>query len=236
MAGKSVEIRAELEPLGKWRDFWKLRDELRVQGMTAKDAAAESYRQVKESMGETPAVSNGPTGGEGGGVAAAGIPARSENAQAPPVGPPVLPAPAAAVPAPAVRRVLRREDQLIPKERVKEVFGNRKKPTKEQEDIWVEDSIDVAVELEDAPSISAWSRLMRVRLSSDLMRDFYRGRMALRQEKASKERFKDDGRESVELIERCQNAIYPSGAEGDVGESEVPEGGSGDGGAVEGVG
>lgn len=150
---------------------------------------------------------------------------RSENAEAAPIRPPDSSDEILAVV--QARKAGKRDEvgsvvgELYSKERVREAFGEKAKATKKAEDEWVEANIDVAVELEDAPSMSAWSRLMRVRHSADLMRDFYRAMMAARASREEVDRFEDDGRDNIELIERCEHAIHSSGAEGVGGESEV---------------
>ena len=76
---------------------------------------------------------------------------------------------------------------------------------------WVFDNIDVAdVKPEDAPSSGAWSFLQRVRTYPDLLKEFYRSVWARmlpsRSEIEAREKFEDDGREQLHLIEQIQRA------------------------------
>ena len=76
---------------------------------------------------------------------------------------------------------------------------------------WVFDHIDVAdVKPADAPSSGAWSFLQRVRTYPDLLKEFYRSIWAkmlpTRSEIEAREKFEDDGREQLHLIEQIQRA------------------------------
>lgn len=76
---------------------------------------------------------------------------------------------------------------------------------------WVFDNIDVAdVKPEDAPSSGAWSFLVRVRTYPDLLKEFYRSIWAkmlpTRSEIEAREKFEDDGREQLHLIDQIQRA------------------------------
>lgn len=76
---------------------------------------------------------------------------------------------------------------------------------------WVFDHIDIAdVRPEDAPSSGAWSFLQRVRTYPDLLKEFYRSIWAkmlpTRSEIEAREKFEDDGREQLHLIEQIQRA------------------------------
>ncbi|OQA04091.1 MAG: hypothetical protein BWY69_00109 [Planctomycetes bacterium ADurb.Bin401] len=76
---------------------------------------------------------------------------------------------------------------------------------------WVFDHIDIAdVKPEDAPSAGAWSFLQRVRTYPDLLKEFYRTIWAkmlpTRSEIEAREKFEDDGREQLHLIEQIQRA------------------------------
>jgi hypothetical protein len=76
---------------------------------------------------------------------------------------------------------------------------------------WVFDHIDITdVRPEDAPSSGAWSFLQRVRTYPDLLKEFYRSIWAkmlpTRSEIEAREKFEDDGREQLHLIEQIQRA------------------------------
>ncbi len=76
---------------------------------------------------------------------------------------------------------------------------------------WVFDHIDVTnVKPQDAPSSGAWSFLQRVRTYPDLLKEFYRSIWAkmlpTRSEIEAREKFEDDGREQLHLIEQIQRA------------------------------
>jgi len=76
---------------------------------------------------------------------------------------------------------------------------------------WVFDHIDIAdVKPQDAPSSGAWSFLQRVRTYPDLLKEFYRTIWAkmlpTRSEIEAREKFEDDGREQLHLIEQIQRA------------------------------
>ena len=76
---------------------------------------------------------------------------------------------------------------------------------------WVFDNIDVDdVEPGDAPSSGAWSFLQRVRKHPDLLKEFYRSIWAkmlpTRSEIEAREKFEDDGRQQLHLIEQIRRA------------------------------
>jgi hypothetical protein len=76
---------------------------------------------------------------------------------------------------------------------------------------WVFDHIDIEdVKPEDAPSAGAWSFLQRVRTYPDLLKEFYRTIWAkmlpTRSEIEAREKFEDDGREQLHLIDQIQRA------------------------------
>lgn len=95
---------------------------------------------------------------------------------------------------------------------------------------WVFDNIDMLdVTPGMAPCAGAWSLLLRVRKHPDLLKEFYRSiwvrilpsKTAIEQ----LQRFEDDGREQLTLIDRIQqahaDAVLSSGSEGLCSESEV---------------
>ena len=212
-------IKAEMVASGRWDEFVKLREGKKAAGVGIEDAWMQAYEFVRSgAAAATAGESEQPKAQavdtlQGEAVDAGAIPAKQFDAKVeslPAPGPVIrFSPPAVSVPV------------LFSKDRVEKAFGKKVKATKRQEDEWVEANVDVAVELEDAPSMGAWSRLMRVRSSPELMRDFYRAMMAVRGQREETDKFEDDGRDNIELIERCEHAIHASGAEGVGGESEV---------------
>ena len=76
---------------------------------------------------------------------------------------------------------------------------------------WVFNHIDVDdVEPGHAPSAGAWSFLQRVRKHPDLLKEFYRSIWAkmlpTRSEIEAREKFEDDGRDQLHLIEQIRRA------------------------------
>ena len=76
---------------------------------------------------------------------------------------------------------------------------------------WVFDHIDVTdIQPEDAPSPGAWSFLQRVRQYPELLKEFYRSIWAkmlpTRSEIEAREKFEDDGREQLHLIDQIRQA------------------------------
>jgi len=87
------------------------------------------------------------------------------------------------------------------------------KPTASARQIvqWVFDHIDVEdIQPEDAPSPGAWSFLQRVRQHPELLKEFYRSIWAkmlpTRSEIEAREKFEDDGREQLHLIDQIRQA------------------------------
>lgn len=92
-----------------------------------------------------------------------------------------------------------------------EVFADKPSVTARAVVQWVFDSIDIKdVRPEDAPSSGAWSFLQRVRTYPDLLKEFYRSIWAkmlpTRSEIEARERFEDDGREQIHLIDQIIKA------------------------------
>ncbi len=76
---------------------------------------------------------------------------------------------------------------------------------------WVFDHIDVTdIGPEDAPSGGAWSLLTRIRKYPDLLKEFYRTIWAkmlpTRSEIEAREKFEDDGRQQLDIIDKLQRA------------------------------
>ena len=210
------QIKADMDRLGKWREFVAYRTAATQLGMAPKDARVHAYQRVMAELQGAPPPPAPAVQQQAGGVETTGD---LSGQGSPPTAPPSAPPPPAFNPFGM---------PLISKERVAEIFGKRKRPTQNQEDEWVENNIDVAVDLEDAPSIAAWSRLVRLRTSPDLMRDFFRGRMQIRSLKQEEDSKRDNGsRTDAELIARVLHAlkrsdgVLSSGAEGFGGEPEV---------------
>ena len=92
-----------------------------------------------------------------------------------------------------------------------DVFADKPSVTARAVVQWVFDHIDITdVKPEDAPSSGAWSFLQRVRSYPDLLKEFYRTIWAkmlpTRSEIEARERFEDDGREQLHLIEQIRRA------------------------------
>jgi hypothetical protein len=96
---------------------------------------------------------------------------------------------------------------------------------------WVFDNIDMLDVTPDmAPCAGAWRLLLRVRKHPDLLKEFYRSiwvrilptKSAIEQ----LQRFEDDGREQLTLIDRIEqaraDAVLSSGSEGLCSEPEIP--------------
>jgi len=112
-----------------------------------------------------------------------------------------------------------------------EQFAGREKTSTLAIVEWVFDNIDMLDVTPDmAPCAGAWSLLLRVRKHPDLLKEFYRSIwvriLPSKTEIEQLQRFADDGREQLTLIDRIQqartNAVLSARSEGLCGEPEVP--------------
>jgi len=105
------------------------------------------------------------------------------------------------------------DDSVVPDDDIicMDVFADKPSVTARAVVQWVFDHIDIkGVKPQDAPSAGAWSFLQRVRSYPDLLKEFYRTIWAkmlpTRSEIEARERFEDDGREQLHLIDQIQRA------------------------------
>ena len=92
-----------------------------------------------------------------------------------------------------------------------DVFAGRANVSARKVVQWVFNHIDVEdIGPEDAPSAGAWSLLARLRKYPDLLKEFYRTIWAkmlpTRSEIEAREKFEDDGREQLDIIDKLARA------------------------------
>lgn len=92
-----------------------------------------------------------------------------------------------------------------------DVFADRPSVSARKVVQWVFNSIDLDdLKPEDAPSAGAWSLLMRLRRYPDLLKEFYRTiwskMLPTRSEIERTERFEDDGREQLDIIDKLERS------------------------------